>query len=96
MESLKGKVVFINYWATWCPPCIAEMPSLQKLYSEYKDKAVFLFVANDEPDKVGYFMREKGFNFPVYFQVSEPAEELRSKSLPTTFIINSEGRSKCR
>ena len=41
-ESVKGKVVFINFWATWCPPCIAEMPSIQNLYKDYKDKVEFL------------------------------------------------------
>ena len=43
LESLKGKVIFINYWATWCPPCRAEMPMIKKLYDDYKDKIVFLF-----------------------------------------------------
>lgn len=92
LESLKGKVILINYWATWCPPCIAEMPSFQKLYSDYRDQVIFLFVANDEPEKVEYFMKDKGFDFPVYFQVSPPPKELRSKSLPTTYVIDSEGK----
>jgi len=43
LESLKGKVIFINYWATWCPPCRAEMPMIRNLYDDYKDKIVFLY-----------------------------------------------------
>ena len=92
MESLKGKVILINYWATWCPPCIAEMPSLQNLYSDYNNEVIFLFVADDDPEKVTNFMNDKGFNFPVYFQVSPPPKELKSKSLPTTYLINPEGK----
>ena len=50
MSSFKGKLIVVNFWATWCPPCVAEMPSFQKLYNDYGDRVVFLFVANDEPD----------------------------------------------
>lgn len=92
MQSLRGEVIVINYWATWCPPCVAEMPSLQKLYSDYKDQAVFLFVANDDPVKVQNYLKDKGFDFPVFFQVTPPPKELNSGSLPTTYIISSEGK----
>ncbi|MDP5082326.1 MAG: TlpA family protein disulfide reductase, partial [Winogradskyella sp.] len=51
-ENTKGKVVFINFWATWCPPCIAEMPSLQALYQDYNDKVIFLFITSDDFETV--------------------------------------------
>ena len=90
-ETFKNKVVIINFWATWCPPCVAEMPSLQALYNVYGDRVSFLFVANDEKDKVEKFMNRKNYDFPVYYQVSRPAIQLQSSSLPTTFILNRSG-----
>ena len=72
-NTTKGKVVFVNFWATWCPPCIAEMPSLQALYNDYKDKVVFLFVTSDNFKTVEEFKTKKdsilkSFNQEVKFQ----------------------------
>ncbi len=91
LNRYKGKVVLVNYWATWCPPCIAEMPSFQDLYDLYKKEVVFLFVANDEKKKVEVFLKKKKYSMPVYFQVSQSPLEMRSNSLPTTYIINRKG-----
>lgn len=90
-EAFADKVVVINFWATWCPPCVAEMPSFQELYNAYGDRVSFLFVANDEKDKVEKYMKRKNYNFPVYYQVSRPAKQLQSSSLPTTFILDKNG-----
>jgi thiol-disulfide isomerase/thioredoxin len=90
-EAFEDKVIVINFWATWCPPCVAEMPSLQELYNAYGDRVSFLFVANDEKDKVEKYMKRKNFNFPVYYQLSHPAKQLQSSSLPTTFILDKNG-----
>jgi len=90
-KDFEDKVVIINFWATWCPPCVAEMPSFQDLYNDYGDSVSFLFVANDEKDKVEKFMKRKNFNFPVYYQLSQPAKQLQSTSLPTTFILDKNG-----
>lgn len=90
-ESYKGKVIVLNFWATWCPPCVAEMPSFQKLYNDYGDKVVFLFVANDDQEKVHTFLRKKEYRMPVYFQKSSVPEEISSNALPTTYIIDSNG-----
>lgn len=91
MQSLKNKVVLVNFWATWCPPCVAEMPSFQSLYNDYGDKVVFLFIANDDPEKVNTFLENKGYDLPVFFQASGVPEAMNSNSLPTTYIINSSG-----
>ncbi|WP_225034589.1 TlpA family protein disulfide reductase [Winogradskyella sp. SM1960] len=90
-KDTKGKVVFINFWATWCPPCIAEMPSIQDVYNDYNDKVVFLFVTTDDFDKVEKFKTKNGFNFEVYSPLSAPPLELSVHSIPRTFIINKSG-----
>lgn len=91
MESVKGKVVVINFWATWCPPCVAEMPSLNELYNAYSHEVVFVFVAKDKPEKVKAYLKEQGYQFPVYFTLNKPPGLLQSSSLPTTYILSREG-----
>jgi len=54
-----GKVTFISYWATWCPPCIAELPSIEALYEDYGDKVEFLLITNENPEVVARFMAKK-------------------------------------
>ncbi len=92
LNDLKGKVVFLNYWATWCPPCRAEMPSIQKLYNEYQDKMVFVFITSDPIEKVTAYYSENKFNLPTYKLQSNPAPEINTNTLPTTFIIDKKGR----
>ena len=90
-KETEGKVVFINFWATWCPPCIAEMPNLQALYSDYNDKVVFLFVTSDDFKTVDQFKKKKGFDFLVFNPLNEIPKELATRSIPRTFIINKNG-----
>lgn len=90
-RDTKEKIVFINLWATWCPPCIAEMPSLQALYDDYKEKVIFLFITNEEFKIVENFKAKKNFNFEVYHPLSEIPLELSTSSIPRTFIINKSG-----
>ena len=72
-SQLKGKVIFVNNWASWCPPCIAEMPSIQELKSKLKDVDVeFVMVSFDEDrDKAMKFMTKRKFDFNVYFPGQE-------------------------
>ena len=88
----KGKVVLVNFWATWCPPCVAEMPSLQLLYNDYNEKVVFMFVAQDKVEKVSAFIAKKGYTLPVYYSKTEAPSVLTSKTIPTTYVINKEGK----
>ncbi len=90
-SDFKGKKILINFWATWCPPCVAEMPSMQQLYNDYSDKAVFLFVTNDDHDAVNKFIEKGNYTLPVYQAVSTTPTLLQSRSLPTTFLISEEG-----
>lgn len=87
-STTKNKVVFISFWATWCPPCIAEMPSMQKLYKDYKNKVVFLFVTNEDLETVSKFYSKHKYNFPTYNQLTRTPKELESSSIPATFIIS--------
>ncbi|WP_242929155.1 TlpA disulfide reductase family protein [Pontibacter vulgaris] len=94
-ESLKGKVVFMNIWATWCPPCVAEMPNIQSLYEKVgSDKIAFVMLSVDEAgmEKVKKFIDKKGFTFPVYMPASQFPQEFYSNAIPTTFIISPEGK----
>lgn len=93
--DLTGKVVFINFWASWCPPCRAEMPSLENLYQKLKDNSnfVFLFINEDDDRSKGLkFLEANHFTIPFY-QASEgvPAE-IFSGSLPTTIVLDKKGK----
>ncbi|MBB5439185.1 thiol-disulfide isomerase/thioredoxin [Pedobacter sp. AK017] len=94
LSRLKGKVVFLNFWATWCPPCIAEMPSINKLRAKYKsnEKVVFLLVDVDSKiDASTAFMKKRKFDLPVYVPASEVPQEYFSGSMPTTVILDRAG-----
>ncbi|QOW11921.1 TlpA family protein disulfide reductase [Kaistella flava (ex Peng et al. 2021)] len=94
LEDLKGKVVFINFWATWCGPCIAEMPSIQKLHDKFKDNKDIVFVileAEGNKTKATKFMENRKLNLPLYYPAGDfPAEFFRG-SLPTTVILDKQG-----
>lgn len=91
-ETNKEQVVLINYWATWCPPCIKEMPSMQKLYDDYGEKVNFMFITDDDRKKVDAFLEKRNLELPVYYSNSEGPKVLSSSLLPTTYIINKEGK----
>jgi thiol-disulfide isomerase/thioredoxin len=89
-----GKVYFINFWATWCPPCRAEMPSINKLASKIKNKDKVEFVMVDVDAKVKTsvaYMRKHAFNLKVYTTESGIPENIFGGSLPTTAIIGPDG-----
>ena len=92
LSEFKGKVILINHWATWCPPCVAEMPSFQDLYNDYKDKIVFVFVTSDSKEKSDRFIKDKQFTLPVYQQAEQAPAKLFTSSLPTTILIDQNGK----
>ncbi|WP_062061076.1 TlpA family protein disulfide reductase [Aquimarina longa] len=90
-NTAKNKVVLVNYWATWCPPCIAEMPSLQKLYNDYKNKIVFVFLTTDDDPELYKFMSNKSYDYPIYRSLSEHPKPFISKTIPATYILDKKG-----
>lgn len=95
LNALKGKVVFINFWATWCPPCRAELPSIHKLKQAFKDnnKIVFLFVDVDgNMAKSKAFMKKHKYDLPVYAPKSPIPSNFLGSAIPTTVIIDKKGK----
>ncbi len=89
--NAKDKVVFVNFWATWCPPCRAEMPAIQKLYDLYKDKVEFIFITNENQSIVNRFLDKENYNLPSYNQFNSMPKEFNVSSIPATYILNRKG-----
>ena len=94
MNTLKGKTIFINFWATWCPPCVAEMDGIEELYKKAaSDNVVFLMVSTEtEKDKIKTFIQKHNYTFPVYQLGGKTPKEYAVKSIPTTFVITPYGK----
>jgi len=95
MEGLRGKVVLVNFWATWCPYCRHEMPVMQDFYNDYQGKGfeILAFSVDDDPAKVENFLRENGYTFPILMANAEHSNAFGDVSrLPTSFIIDRNGR----
>ena len=88
----KGKVTFVSYWATWCPPCIAELPGIQDLYKDYGDKVNFILLTQEEPDKVQRFINKKDYELPIYLPQMQAPEILQENSIPTNYVIDATGK----
>lgn len=92
LEKYHGKTVFINFWATWCKPCIEEMPTIEKAQTILnKEDIVFLIASSESAEEIDAFRKSHNFNFN-YLQVQN-SEELNIQGLPTTFIFNKDGKN---
>ncbi len=91
LAALENEVVFLNFWATWCPPCVAEMPAIQKLYNDYGNKVAFLLVTSEDAKTVNRFMRKKELDMPIYLNQYQPPEAFSTSTIPTTYIISKNG-----
>ncbi|EIM78349.1 alkyl hydroperoxide reductase [Nitritalea halalkaliphila LW7] len=94
LADYAGKTLFINVWATWCPPCRAEMPHIDALYTKVaSEDLVFLMLSVDqESEKAFRFHEQKGFHFPVLHAGAGLSPSLQSQSIPTTVVVSPEGK----
>ncbi len=95
--SLRGKVVLLNFWATWCGTCEEEIPSLQRLIDSEKGNERFVFVSvlyRDDPRKAVAYLKQRGFGFPVLIDDGRVAASYGLTGVPETFVITSEGAIK--
>ncbi len=91
ISQYNGKVVFVNFWATWCRPCISEMPSIQKLQARLKsENIIFLLASNEDVKEIEDF--KHGNNYSLNFLHLVNMEELNIQVLPTTYIYNPGGK----
>lgn len=105
LSDYKGKIIFLNFWATWCPPCREEMPDMQEIYDKYKDQDVVILAVNstsvelrggtdsDKAEKqVRKFIKDNGFTFPVLFDKEDEAWSIyQQRGIPTNYIIDKQG-----
>lgn len=92
LEEFKGKVIFMNMWATWCPPCIAEMPSIDKLHEEMGDEVAFIMLSlDDDFEKAKDFDKRNGYDLPIYAPGSNLPAMYQSSAIPTTYVIDAKG-----
>ncbi|RKE56390.1 TlpA family protein disulfide reductase [Sphingobacterium detergens] len=99
VADLKGKVVFINFWATWCGPCRAEMPSINVLYDKFKDNPniVFLIVEIEgDKEKAAAFVKNEKLTLPISYPNSDIPKEWLSESIPSTVILDKGGNLATR
>jgi len=95
ISELKGKVVFINFWASWCRPCSAEMPSIAALYQKLQKDERFVFLLineDDDKEKAIDYLKKNHFNLPIYKRAGEATNAIFTGTLPTTIVINKEGK----
>lgn len=98
LSDLRDKPVFINFWATWCPPCVGELPHIQVKYEEYNDKIYFIAISVDEEqDTPISFMKRKNYSFPAgYGNVNEIAQLYKLQAIPASYIISTDGIIKAK
>lgn len=97
LSQLRGQAVIVNLWATWCPPCRAEMPAIQSLYDEYKDRGLVVLAVNstvqDDPLAIAPFVEEYGLAFPILLDENgDVARAYDLRSLPSSYFVGRDGR----
>ncbi|PWE00425.1 TlpA disulfide reductase family protein [Marinilabilia rubra] len=96
LGDFEGKPVFLNFWATWCPPCIAEMPSIQDLYDEYKDEVAFVLISRESSNVINNFMQKNEYTLPSFSLKSRVPAIFETSTIPATYLISPAGRLMIR
>ncbi len=96
LSELRGHAILVNLWATWCPPCRAEMPAIEKIYQEFKEQGLIVLAINmtyqDDPFAVVPFINEYGLTFPILLdETGDVASAYQLRSLPSSYFINRAG-----
>ena len=98
LSDLRDKPVYLNFWATWCPPCVKELPHIQAKYEQYKDKINFVAISLDgELEAPAQFIPSRGYTFPVgYGNEREISRAYNVEAIPMSFIIDTNGVVKAK
>lgn len=93
VSQLRGNVVLVNFWATWCGPCRAELPLLQDLYNRYSDRNFTVLAVNVDSDRerVAPFLKAQNLSLPIYYANPSDAAVMTSQGIPTSFIVAPDG-----
>ena len=92
LSDFKGRVIFLDFWATWCGPCVDEIPSMQKLAQSVQGQPVsFLLVTDEDPQKVRDFVANRHLSLPVYLRRNDIPERLRAPGVPVTYVVDPAG-----
>jgi peroxiredoxin len=94
LQDLRGKVVLVNFWATWCPPCRKEMPDLNALYNRFKDRGfVVLAISDEEATKVAPFIEERKIDYPILLDPGRKVNDLfQVEGIPKSFVYDRSGK----
>lgn len=94
LADFRGKVVFLDFWASWCPPCRASIPEVEKLYQEMKDRGLVVLGINVEnnPEAARDFARSRGIEYPVLLGDEQTARAYQIRGIPAFFIISPDGK----
>lgn len=89
-NHFKGKTIFLNFWASWCPPCVGEMPSIQNLYNQVGNEIEIVCISSEPINRLIKFKNKKGYTFPIYKIDGKVPHGLSSRGVPATYIISKE------
>jgi peroxiredoxin len=96
LKDLKGKIALINFWATWCPPCRAEMPAIESLWKAMKAKDFYVMgiSLSEKPATVATFIKTNGYSYPIFLdQSGSIGSQFNVRSIPTTLVIDKSGKA---
>lgn len=96
LSSLRGKIVLVNFWATWCPPCRSEMPSIDKLWNATKDKPFYIMGISEGEEKttVSTFIAKNGYSYPIFLDGgSQIGSMFGVDGIPTTYVVDKAGNA---